>query len=134
MEVKFAVIADHASITREGKLNVLGIFDIINTRTFPVRLPLFYVVVSYVAGAAEFDNTKQVEIVLSDEDGNRLLALRQELKVARPQISGTLGTANQIAGIAGCPFNKPGSYQFDILVNGDSKKTISLRVNQITQD
>jgi hypothetical protein len=134
MEVKFAVLADHASITREGKLNVLGIFDVINTPTLPVSLPLFYVVVSYEAGAAEFDSTKHVEIVLCDEDGNRLLRLPQELKVVRPKVSGMMVTANQIAGIVGCQFSKTGNYQFDILVNGDSKKTISLRVNQVAQD
>ena len=134
MEVKFAVLADHASITREGKLNVLGIFDVINTSKLPVGLPLFYVVVAYEAGAAEFDSTKQIEIVLCDEDGNRLLALSQELKVGRPQTIGTLVTANQIAGIVGCQFSKTGNYQFDILLNGDSKKTISLRLNQVAQD
>ncbi len=134
MEVKFAVLADYASITREGKLNVLGIFDTINAPTLPMGLPLFYVVVSYEAGAAEFDSIKNVEIVLCDEDGNRILGMNQELKIARPQVKGTMVTANQIAGIVGCQFNKTGSYQFDILVNGDSKKTISLRVNQISQD
>ena len=134
MEVKFAVLADHASITREGKLNVLGIFDVINAPTLPMSLPLFFVVVSYEASAAEFDSTKRTEIVLCDEDGNRLLRLPQELKVTRPQISGTMVTTNQIAGIVGCKFSKTGNYQFDILVNGDSKKTIPLRVNQLPQD
>jgi hypothetical protein len=134
MDVKFAVLADYASITREGKLNVLGIFDTINALAFPTAVPLFFVVVSYEAGAAEVGSIKQVEIVLCDEDGKHLLALPQELKVGRPQMSGTMATANQIAGIVGFQFSQAGSYQFDILVNGDSKKTISLRINQIVQE
>ena len=131
MEVKFAVLADYANITREGKLNVLGIFDVVNTSKFPVMLPTFYVVVSYSAGAAEFGTDKDVEIVLCDEDGNQLFKAKQVLNVIRPNKIGTLFTTNQIAGIVGFPFEKPGYYQFSILVNGEEKKTLSLDVNEV---
>lgn len=131
MEVKFAVLADYANITREGKLNVLGIFDVVNTPTFPVILPAFYVVVSYEAGAAEFDHDKNIEIVLCDEDGARLFSAKQVLHIIRPSKAGTLFMTNQIAGFVGFPFKQPGQYQFDILVNDESKKTISLRVNEV---
>jgi len=134
MEVKFAALADYANITREGKLNVLGIFDVINTSNFPVRLPTFYVVVSYAAGAAEFGSDKDVEIVLCDEDGNDLFRAKQVLHVTRPKRSGTLFTTNQIAGIVGFPFKKPGDYQFSILVNNEEKKTLSLLVNEVKSE
>lgn len=131
MEVKFAVLADYANITREGKLNVLGIFDVINAQTFPVALPAFYVVVSYEAGAAEFGTEKNIEIVLCDEDGNALLRTRQVLRVVRPNRTGVLFTTNQIAGIVAFPFNQAGSYRFDILVNGESKKELLLQINEV---
>ena len=129
MDVKFAVLADYANISREGKLNVLGIFDIINPPVLPFPLPLFYVVISYEAGAAEYDTTKNVEIVLSDEDGKRLMTLTQELRINRPQRGGARVTANQLAAIAGFQFRTTGTYQFAILVNRETKKTISLLVN-----
>lgn len=131
MDVKFAVLADYANITREGKLNVLGIFDVINTDTFPKRLPAFYVVVSYEAGAAEFDSDKDIKIVLCDEDGATLFTAEQVLHVTCPSKAGTLFMTNQIVGIVGFPFKKPGQYQFSILVNNESKKIISLRVNEV---
>lgn len=133
MEVKFAVLADYANITREGKLNVLGIFDVINTPAFPVVLPSFNVVVSYSAGAAEFDSDKDIEIVLCDEDGNILFKAKQKLHIKRPDRAGTLFMTNQIAAIIGFPFKKAGDYQFSILVNSEEKKSISLRVNEIKQ-
>jgi hypothetical protein len=131
MEVKFAVLADYANVTREGKLNLLGIFDVINTSKFPVILPTFYVVVSYAAGAAEFGSDKDVEIVVCDEDGNHLFRAKQVLHITRPDRSGALFMTNQIAGIVGFPFKKSGDYQFSILVNGEEKKTLSLRVNEV---
>ena len=131
MKVKFAVLADYANITREGKLNVLGIFDVINAPSFPVVLPPFYVVVSYEADAAEFGSQKNIEIVLCDDDGNALLRMKQVLQVVRPNRTGVPFTQNQIAGIIGFPFKKSGGYQFDILVNGEPKEQISLRVDEV---
>lgn len=130
MEVKLAVLADYASVTREGKLNILGIFDIINPSSFPFALPMFCVVVSYEAGAAEFNTLKQTQIVLCDEDGNSLLSLPQKVRVVRPDRSGTKSTINQIAGVSGFPFQKAGDYQFCVTVNGEQKTSISLRVNE----
>jgi hypothetical protein len=134
MDVNFAVLADYANITQEGKLNILGIFDIINAPAFPFALPIFYVVVSYASTAAEFGTTKKAEIVLCDEDGNELLRLPQDLQIIRPTRTGTVATTNQIAGIVGLPFQKSGDYQFEISVNGDTKRTISLRINDIKQN
>jgi hypothetical protein len=131
MEVKFAVLADYASITREGKLNILGIFDAINTEKFPIALPSFFVVASLTAGAAEFETDKNIKIVLCDEDGNCLFSAEQVIHVTRPNKAGALFTTNQIAAIVGFPFKKAGDYQFSILVNNEEKKSILLQVNEL---
>ena len=131
MEIKFAVLADHASITREGKLNVMGIFDAINAPKLPITLPIFYCVVSYESGAEEYDTMQKTETVLCDADGTGLLRLAQDIKIGRPPVIGNMVTANQISGIAGFQFKKTGNYQFDIRVSGISKKQIPLIVNEL---
>lgn len=35
MEVSLALLADYANVTREGKLNLLGLFDRIDARAVP---------------------------------------------------------------------------------------------------
>jgi hypothetical protein len=129
MLVKLGVLADYANITREGKLNILGIFDVINAPAFPFALPIFYVVVSYEFSASELKTAKNTEIVLCDEDGKELVRMPQQLHIERPDSKGNILTTNQIAGIVGFPFREPGNFVFDILVNGDLKKSISFRVN-----
>ena len=130
MDVKLAVLADFAGITREGKLNILGIFDEINTPKFPVQLPIFYVVVSYEAGPAEFDTEKSTQIAVTDADGNVMVRLEQKITVPRASRPGTRSTMNQISGIVGLPFPKAGDYQFAILIDGREGETIRLRVNE----
>ena len=130
MDVKLAVLADFASITREGKLNILGIFDEINPPNLPAQLPIFYVVVSYEAGPAEFDTEKSTQIALTDADGDVMVRLEQRITVPRAIRPGTRSTMNQISGIVGLPFPKAGDYQFAILVDGREEKTIRLRINE----
>jgi len=133
MKVKLAVLADFASITRERKLNILGIFDELNTAEFPAQLPIFYVVVAYDAGPAEFDSEKATHIVLTDDDGNEMVRLEQKITVSRARRPGTRSTMNQITGIAGLPFPKAGEYQFVVLIDGGEAATIPLRVNEIKE-
>jgi len=134
MHVKLAVLADHASISREGKLNIMGIFDEINARELPVALPIFYVVVSYGTQASEFETTKDIQMALQDEDGTVLVRLEQpNVTIPRPQRPGMRGTVNLVHGIAGLPFSKAGDYEFSILINGQPEGSISLRVNAVTE-
>jgi hypothetical protein len=129
MEAKLAVLADFASISREGKLNIMGIFDEINPPSFPFALPIFYVVVSYSAGATEFETDKTLQIALQTEDGRILLRLEQAIHVPRPARAGIRGTVNQVHALAGLPFEAHGSYEFVLSVDGHPEGSIPLRIN-----
>ncbi len=134
MQVKLGVLADFASISREGKLNIMGIFDEINVAALPAALPIFYIVVSYGTGAAEFDKDKTIEIALQDQDGNILLRVHQSVHISRPSHPGTRGTVNQIHALAGLPFTQPGNYEFAISVDGHlDPHQIPLRINPPTE-
>ena len=67
-------------------------------------------IINYVRGKDVFD-----------EDGNSLQRMKQKLHISRPAILGAKYAANQLAGIIGAKFDRAGSYQFDIIVNGESK-------------
>ena len=130
MDVKLAVLADFASVTREGKLNILGIFDEVNPATLPAVLPIIYVVVMLEAGAAEVDSEKNIALVLVDADGVTKMRIEQSLTVPPPPRPGSRTEIHQINALVQMPFEQAGLYQFVILVNGEEKDTISLRVNE----
>ncbi|MHB8375342.1 MAG: DUF6941 family protein [Dehalococcoidia bacterium] len=130
MQVKLAVLADFASISREGKLNIMGIFDEINPQQLPVALPIFYVVLSFDTRASEFDTDKVMSIVLQDEDGGVMLRIDQPIHVPRPPRPGTRGTVNGVNALVGLPFERAGNYEFDVMVDGHNETSIRLRVNQ----
>ena len=134
MDVTLAVLADFASITREGKLNILGVFGEINPPRLPFVLPSMVLVMAYSAGPAEFGLQRKARIVLTDADGKQVLGVEQDLSIPRARRAGAKVQMNQILGLAGVRFEQSGDYQFSVLVDNDEKRTISLRVNEPSQE
>jgi len=130
MDVTLAVLADYANISREGKLNILGVFTDVNPPFLPWNLPQMYVVVSVEAGASEAGIEMPFRILLWDGDGKEILNLEQKVPTPAPSRPGVRATINNIIALAGIPFNKPGEYAFYIHVAGEEKRRIAFRVNE----
>jgi len=128
MEVTLALLADYANVTREGKLNLLGLFERINAPTLPWTHPQMQLVLVFEASPAEYDTTKNAEIKLLDADGNTKFTISSELKVPREK-SGRSVSINGIIAINNLRFDTEGDYAFHILIGGDDKKRIPLRVS-----
>ncbi|OGO52140.1 MAG: hypothetical protein A2148_12590 [Chloroflexi bacterium RBG_16_68_14] len=128
MEVDFALLADAANISREGKLNILGSFDRIYGSKFPLTWPRMVLVTRFVASAAEYGAEKTLEIVTLDADGKRLGAATGRMKVPAGQ-SGRQLKLNHVLPMT-MTFPAPGQYSIEILVNGEPKATVPLEVVQ----
>ena len=128
MEVTLALLADYANVSKEGKLNLMGLFSGINAPILPWTHPQMQLVLSFEASPAEYDMMKTVEIKLLDADGNAKFALSSDLKVPREK-SGRSVSINTIIAINNLRFDAEGDYAFHILIGGDDKKRIPLRVS-----
>lgn len=133
MEVKLAALADFASLSREGKLSLLGIFDRVNPPSLPYTHPNMYLVIIFDASPAEAGLTREVRVTLLDANGNSILSLGQEIVIPQPHRPGARIRINQLLALAGLKFTKAGDYQFSILVGDDEKDTVSLVVNEPRQ-
>jgi hypothetical protein len=132
LEVTLAVLADYANVSQDGKLNIMGIFQEINAPSLPFPLPQMYLVASFEAGSAEFDSQKHIRIALLDNDGDEMLALEGGVQVPRPPRPGSRAYINQVIGLQGITFERPGGYAFAILVGGEQKADVSLHVNDLS--
>ena len=130
MEVTLALLADYANITREGKLNVMGLFTIINAPVLPWIHPQMQLVLDLEADPAEWDTQKNIEIKLMDADANQLLSIQGGVKVPRGQ-SGQRLHINSIMTFGNIKLNSAGDYAFVILIGGETKKRVPLRVNYV---
>ena len=129
MELTLPFLADAANLSDGGKLNVLGIFNQIYSDTFPYRHPSMTCVIRFTANPAEFGKPKEVELTIMDSDGKPLGTLRGETTVPMSP-GGKRAYVELILGLNGIPFERPGDYEFAILVGGEQKGSIPFEVVQ----
>lgn len=126
MQITLAVLADAANLSREGKLNILGVFDAIYAPKFPVVHPQLQVVLRLAAGVDEAAGRKRLELQLIDADGHKLLQLGGEL--ALPELrAGEPFLACQIITLNNLKLDRPGEYRFDVFSDGRLVGEIPLR-------
>ena len=128
MKVTLAVLADAANVSREGKLNILGEFSTLYAQKVPVRWPLMTLVVRLEATSGE-DARHQLGIRVLDEDGKLVApAIDGEITFPPGQGRGRPRRSQLIVGIQGAEFKKYGTYEFELLVDGQSQCTVPLYV------
>ena len=127
MDVAFALLADAANVSREGKLNILGAFDRIYGAQFPLTWPRMVLVTRFIASAAEYGQEKSIEIITIDADGKRLGAATGKMQVPTPKSSGRALKINHVLPMT-VTFPGPGEYSIEILVNGEPKAAVPLEV------
>lgn len=127
MQVKLAVVADHANVSAEGKLNILGIFDRIVVSSLPAVHPQMHLVVRLEAHPAERDRAHPVEVRLHDPDGQAVFELKGD--VVPQGLPGEAITANHIIGINNLVLARTGEYLFVVFVDHDLKAETPLIVD-----
>lgn len=130
MDVTLALLADYANVTREGKLNVMGVFSLINAPALPWVHPQMQLVLELEAGPAEWDTQKDIEIKLLDADANSILTAGGSIKVPRGK-SGRPVRIHSIMTFGNVKFDAEGDYIFAILIGGETKKHVGLTVNYV---
>ncbi len=131
MDVAFALLADAANVSREGKLNILGSFDRIYGAKFPLTWPRMVLVTRFMASAAEYGTEKTIEIVTLDADGKKLGTASGKMKLPTGQPGRQL-KINHVLPMT-LTFPAAGQYSIEILVNGEPKATVPLEVVQREQ-
>ena len=83
MQVSFALFADAANLSQEGKLNVLGVFDAVQVATLPTVHPRAHLVLRLKGGRADVGN-HTVTLRWLNPDGVELWSTTGDLDIAPP--------------------------------------------------
>lgn len=130
MDLTLAVLADYANITEDGKLNIMGVFGEINPPTLPFALPMMFLVIGFSASPSEVGAKQEIRIALISEEGRELFNLESSVVASPPKRSDRPAYIQSIIGLGGCKFEREGMYHFAIMVNGEEKRRLPLRVNE----
>ncbi|HJR54877.1 MAG TPA: hypothetical protein VJ982_14350 [Gemmatimonadota bacterium] len=128
MDITLAVCCDAANVSREGKLNLLGIFNSIHAAEFPCTHPHLALVLRVEARLGE-EGTYPLEIRLVDEDGQQLFHINGQLSLQGAE-PGRPMTAQTIMDINNLQLPRPGTYAFEVHLAGRRERTVDIHAFQ----
>jgi hypothetical protein len=124
MDVTLAVCCDAANVSREGKLNLLGIFNSIHAAQFPCTHPHLALVLRVEARLGE-EGVYGLDIKLADEDGKELFTINGQLTLQGGE-PGRPMTAQTIMDINNFQLPRPGTYAFEIFVDHHHVRSVPI--------
>lgn len=126
MQVAFALFADAANLSQEGKLNILGVFDALHVGQTPIVHPRAHLVVRFKA-TPEDAGIHELEFQWVAPDGTELWSTRGELEVSVPP-PGVEDMDVPFIAAVDLPIPAPGSYRMHILLDGSQAEGVELDV------
>lgn len=129
MQVEILALCDAAN-DYQGRLCMLGAFDIIQARTFPASHP--HCAIALRLRFSMIENGRHlVRLHFVNDDGQLVLPpLEAQLDIACPAEIGSAST-NLILGVQSLPLEKPGDYAINLAVDGRQVASIPLFVRSV---
>ncbi len=126
MHISFALFADAANLSQEGKLNILGVFDAVHVGTLPTVHPRATLVVR-LKGTRSDIGRHSLGLSWLNPQGTELWSSTGELEVAAPPPGVTEMDLPLIASID-LPIDQAGSYQLAIALDKEPRAQLALQV------
>jgi hypothetical protein len=131
MHISFAVFADGANLSQEGKLNVLGVFDALHVSGFPSLHPRTHFVVR-LKGTVEDTGAHTLTFSWVNPEGDTLWSSDGELNVA-PGPNPAMEMDLPIIAVIDLPLNLPGLYTMQVALDGELTAEVRLHVTSSAQ-
>ena len=131
MHISFAVFADGANLSQEGKLNVLGVFDALAVGGFPSIHPRSHFVVR-LKGTAEDTGAHNLTFSWVNPEGEVLWSSDGELNVA-PGPNPAMEMDLPIIAVIDLPINLPGIYRMQVELDSELTAEVPLHVSTTAQ-
>jgi hypothetical protein len=129
MQVAFAVFADAANLSQEGKLNVLGVFDALQVGTLPAVHPRAHLVV-HLKGSPADVGRHTVTLRWVNPSGNELWTSSGELNVGQPPAGVTEMDLPLIAQID-LPIDAAGGYHMSVSLDEHQSAQVPVQVRTV---
>lgn len=126
MHVSFALFADAANISQEGKLNVLGVFDALQVATVPAVHPRATMIVR-IKALPDDAGRHMLAFAWLSPDGEEIWSSSGELEVGTPPPGATELDVPVIASID-LPIQQIGTHVMRVSLDGDLCAELLLHV------
>ena len=126
MRITFALFADAANISQEGKLNILGVFDAVQVGTLPALHPRAHLV-ARIVGTREDAGVHQMTLVWRNPAGEALWNTAGELRIEPPPPGVEQMDLPFIAALD-LPLDRAGTFTLTISIGPEEMASVALQV------
>ncbi len=127
MHISFAVFADAANLSQEGKLNVLGIFDALHVSAFPSMHPRAHFVLRVKGGSTDV-GAHNLTFHWTNPSDRELWTSSGELKVESGPLAG-IEMDLPIIAVVDLPLDAAGQYTMRVELDGEPVTRTTVFVN-----
>lgn len=125
-DLQFSVLCDDVRREDNGKLMLIGLFELVAGAQFPMQYPALAVVNRWCNGAGEYQ--QRVRIV---DNANQVVVETAPSPVVLPDMRANVTAVSLMRQI---PFPRPGRYWIEVLLGDDLKTRYALMALQIGPD
>lgn len=126
MHVSFALFADAANLSQEGKLNVLGVFDALHVASLPAVHPRAHLVVHF-KGSGVDTGTHTVNFRWLSPSGHELWSSTGDLNIGPPP-PGVAEMDLPLIAQLDLPMDSVGAYTMAIAIDGNHTVDVGVQV------
>ena len=131
MHVSFALFADAANLSQEGKLNILGVFDALQVAQLPAIHPRAHLVV-HLKGTNADIGSHTVNFRWLSPSGSELWNSSGDLNVGAPP-PGAVEMDLPLIAQLDLPMDAAGAYTMAIAIDGDHTTDVPVHVRTAAQ-
>ena len=130
MEIEIFTLADFAQ-DNNSKLTIVGTFDSIQSKQFPVSHPVCSIACRLRFGLKE-TGSHDFKLRLIDDAGKETISpVEGNINIGSPP-NGQFSTINIVVNFNQLQFEKEGRYSFELYLDGDWKSGLPLFLNKAT--
>jgi hypothetical protein len=129
MEIEIFTLADFAQ-DNNSKLTIVGTFDSMQSRQFPVQHPACSIACRLRFASRE-SGTHDFKLRLINAKGKEIIKpIEGNVSIGEPP-NGQFSTVNFVINFNQLKFDEPGRYSFELYIDGDWKSGLPLFLHQI---
>lgn len=136
-KLNFIHLCDEVTFSQEGKLSIIGIFDVINVINIPGSLIRGYLVCNFTVLNKELKEAV-INIVIDNKKTQEEVVRIPELKVTIPEQDKLIPNRPRVLGVSlqlvNIPFKEIGEYNISVVINEEKVADYIFYVNQIKSE
>ncbi len=130
MEIEIFTLADFAT-DNNSKLTIVGTFDSINTKQFPIHHPSCSIACR-LRFAAKESGEHSFKMRLTDANAKEIIKpIEGNITIGNPP-NGQFSSINMVINFNQLQFEKAGRYSFELYIDGEWKSGLPLFLHQVS--